>query len=168
MARSFKVIFAAITLVLSFVAPVAAEPGLYEDAVNALNAGDQATAHRRFLALAELGDLHPQFLVGFMYRMGWGVPQDYAEALNWLRKAANRGHAKAQSNLAFMYRDAEGVRQDYVQAHMWFNLSSVASGKLDDMIAGYRDELAKKMSPAQIAEAQKLAREWKPTTQTTR
>ena len=76
--------------------------------------------------------------------------------------AAGQGHASSQSNLGFMYRDGEGVPQDYVQAHMWFNLAAVGTkGDNRYMIAEYRDELAKKMTPAQIDKAQKLAREWK-------
>jgi TPR repeat protein len=51
------------------------------------------------------------------------------------------------------------VAQDYVRAHMWYNLSA-SNGNAEAVID--RDELAKKMSAAQIAEAQKLAREWKP------
>ena len=63
----------------------------------------------------------------------------------------------------------EGVQQDYVQAHMWFNLASAASSeKYRYMIAEYPDDLAKKMTPARIAEAQKLAREWKPIAQPSR
>ena len=49
--------------------------------------------------------------------------------------------------------------QDYVRAHMWFNLSA-AQGNQD--AAKNRDNIAKRMTPAQIAEAQKLAREWQP------
>jgi hypothetical protein len=45
---------------------------------------------------------------------------------------------------------------------MWLNLSA-AHG--DDVMEVFRDKVAKLMTPAQIAEAQKLAREWKPTTQ---
>jgi len=58
-----------------------------------------------------------------------------------------------------MYKEGRGVTQNYVQAHMWFKLAA-ARGQID---AGkWRDSLAKLMTPAQIAEAQKLAREWKP------
>ncbi len=60
-----------------------------------------------------------------------------------------------------MYDDGQGVPQDYVQAHMWFNLS--AAGPPDeyrDDAARNRDRVAKFMTPAQIAEAQRLAREW--------
>ena len=97
-----------------------------------------------------------------MYVEGRGVPQDYAEAVNWYRKAANQGDAMAQYNLGSMYADSQGVPQDYVRAYMWFSLSA-AQGDKD---AGkYRDLAAPRMTPAQIAEAQKLARDWKPTKQ---
>jgi uncharacterized protein len=62
-----------------------------------------------------------------------------------------------------MYRDGQGVPQNYVAAHMWFNLAAVRGGIGDKDTAKNRDTVAAKMSPAQIAEAQKLAREWKPT-----
>jgi TPR repeat protein len=61
-----------------------------------------------------------------------------------------------------MYDSGWGVPQDYVKAHMWFNLSA-AQGEQD--AAEDRDKVAQRMTSAQIAEAQKLAREWKPTTQ---
>jgi TPR repeat protein len=58
-----------------------------------------------------------------MYGNGQGVPQSYAEALKWFRKAANQGNAAAQFNLGLMYRMGQGVPQNYVLAHMWFNLA---------------------------------------------
>jgi TPR repeat protein len=77
-----------------------------------------------------------------------------------LRPLAEQGDADAQFNLGVMYAKGQGVRQNYVLAHMWINLAG-ASGLKEAMTV--RDELAKlKMTPAQIAEAQKLAREWKP------
>jgi TPR repeat protein len=123
---------------------------------------------------ANQGFAPAQFFLGFLYRSGRELygpsvpPQDYAWALHWFRKAADQGNSSAMSNLGFMYRDGEGVPQDYVQAHVWYNLA-VAASKPDqrDMIAAYRDELAAKMTPAQIAEAQRLAREWRPTSPTT-
>ena len=91
-------------------------------------------------------------------RQGRGVPQDDAEAVKWYRKAADQGYALAQTNLGIMYDDGRGVPQDYVQAHMWFNLAVAAAGN-----SAMARDIAAKMTPAQIAEAQKLAREWKPT-----
>ena len=94
-----------------------------------------------------------------MYDNGRGVPRDYAAAMSWYRKAAEQGHASAQNNLGLMYGKGQGVTQDYVQAHMWWNL---AAAKGDTDAVKNRDLIAAKLTPAQIAEAQKLAREWKP------
>jgi hypothetical protein len=72
--------------------------------------------------------------------------------------AAEQGNASAQNNLGVMYAKGLGVPQDYVQVHKRINLAAAKHAK-------YRvnqDRLAKRMTPAQIAEAQKLAGEWKP------
>ncbi len=98
-----------------------------------------------------------------MYESGRGVPRDYAEALRLYQLAAEQGHAVAQCNLGVMYSSGRGVPQDYVQAHMWFNLAaSRAPASERDEAIKMRNVAASNMTPAQIAEAQKLAREWKP------
>ena len=51
---------------------------------------------------------------------GQGVPQDYAEAVNWYRKAADQGNADAQSNLGWMYCTGRGVPQDDAEAVSWY------------------------------------------------
>ena len=99
-----------------------------------------------------------------MYGNGRGVPQDHAETVKWYRRAAEQGYTKAQYNLGVRYRDGRGVPRDYVQAHMWFSLAASRS-PLDedrDLAVQGRDAVAASMTPAQIAEAQRLAREWKP------
>jgi TPR repeat protein len=58
-----------------------------------------------------------------------------------------------------MYDKGSGVTQDYLQAHMWFNLAAARGEKT---AREFRDSLAEKMTPEQIAEAQRTAREWKP------
>jgi TPR repeat protein len=73
--------------------------------------------------------------------------------------AAEQGSAFAQFNLGRMYRTGQGVPQDYVQAHMWANLAAAQNHK-NALVT--RNLIAKKMSQSQIAEAQRLAREWKP------
>ena len=83
---------------------------------------------------------------------------DYATALRLVRPLADQGNALAQSNLGFMYANGQGVPQDYVQAHKWLNLAAAAG---DQSAVKSRDLVAGKMTPAQIAEGQKLAREWK-------
>lgn len=92
-----------------------------------------------------------------MYEEGRGTPQDYAEAAKWYRKAAEQGNEAAQWDLGALYAKGQGVTQDYIAAHMWFSL---AAAQGDEMSREERDRVAKAMSPAQIAEAQRLAREW--------
>ena len=58
--------------------------------------------------------------IGIMYSHGKGVPQDYAEAVMWYRKAAEQGYAKAQWNLGYMYQYGQGVQQDYAEAVRWY------------------------------------------------
>jgi uncharacterized protein len=86
--------------------------------------------------------------------------RDYATALRLIRPLAEQGDASAQYNLGVFYDNGLGVPQDYVRALMWLNLSA-AQGK--EGAATFRDLVARLMTPEQIAAAQKLAREWKPT-----
>ena len=126
---------------------------------DAYDRGDYETALKKFLPLSDQGDAAAQYNLGLMYEQGKGVPQDYAEAVKWFRLAADQGHVTAQNNLGMMYRMGLGVPQDYVQANMWINLA-VAQGYEGAFIAQkFFEEL---MTPAQLAEAQRLAREWKP------
>ncbi len=94
-----------------------------------------------------------------MYEKGNGVPQNDTEAVKWFRLAADQKKAHAQSWLGYMYENGKGVSQDYVLALMWLNLA-VAQGDADS--AKRVEKLEKEMTPEQIAEAQRLAREWIP------
>jgi TPR repeat protein len=150
-------------VLLMCAAAVPAVAGPFEDGMAAYNRGDYATALRLLRPLANGGSTSAQYNIGIMYDKGQGVPQDYAAAIAWYRKAADQGHPTAQNNLGAMYNDGTGVPQDYVQAHMWFNLAaSGLNAPENDKAVKNRDRVAKRMTPAQIAEAQKLAREWKP------
>jgi len=111
---------------------------------------------------AEHGHAKAQRWVGALHATGCEslqLRQDYTEAARWYRKAAEQGCAPAQCDLGRMYADGRGVPQDYVLAHMWFNLAG-ASGDTEGIKC--RDAVAGKMTRSQIAEAQRLAREWKP------
>ena len=70
--------------------------------------------------------------------------------------AAAQGNTSAQNNLGVKYVNGQGVAQDYVRAHMWQNLASISGEKLP---ISNRDATAKSLTPQQLAEAQKLARE---------
>ena len=106
-----------------------------------------------------------QFHLGLMYDFGKGVPQDRTEAAKWFHLAAEQGHAPAQSFLGLLYMwGGEGVTQNYVLAHMWSSLAAarLRPGEFHDKTAHNRDSVATQMTPEQLAEAQRLAREWKP------
>ena len=110
-------------------------------------------------------DARAQFSLGRMYYIGQGVDRNNAQANAWFRKAADQGFAYAQFDLGVAYEDGGlGVPQDYALAHMWFSLASspATNADLRQMAVQNRDQVAAKMTPAQIAEAQRMAREWKP------
>lgn len=108
---------------------------------------------------ADQGQAFAQTRFGVLYEYGHGVRQNYAEALTWYRLAADQGRAEAQFFLGNMYVKGQGVPEDYVLAHMWFTL---ATAKGDEGAKEGRNMLAEHMTAAQIAEAQRLASEWKP------
>jgi TPR repeat protein len=114
---------------------------------------------------AEQGHEAAQIFLARMYEYGRGVPQDYGQAVEWYRKAAEQAPiGEPQYSLGRMYMQGYGVPRDYVQAHLWFNLaaSQFLPGKYQEAAAQARDLVAARMTPAQVAEAQRLAREWKP------
>lgn len=111
------------------------------------------------------GHADAQYSLGRLYYngkvLGWygasAVPQDYKKAFEWYSKAAEQGHADAQYYLGMIYAQGKGVPQDYVRAHVFLNIA-VENGGL--VAPESRDILAKKMTPSQIKEAQRLTREW--------
>ena len=154
---------AAILLMVSFAAPVAAGPLEDTDYADAAYAkGDYATALRLLRPLADQGDAAAQYNLGVMHAKGQGVPQDYTEAAKWYRLAADQGDAPAQSNIGGLYAIGRGVPKNYISAYTWLSLSAAQGNQI---AIKRRDIIARHMTPAQIAEAQKLAREWKPTKQ---
>ncbi len=120
---------------------------------------DDAEAVRLFRKNADQGDTDAQYNLGFMYGEGQGVAVDHAEAAKWYRMAADQGDERAQASLGLMYLNGDGVPQGYVLAHVWLNL---AASQGDKAATSLRELVASKMTAAQIAEAEILAREWKP------
>lgn len=69
---------------------------------------------------AERGDAKAESSLAYMYSHGLGVPQDYGEALNWRRKAADQNYPDGENGLGFMYRFGQGVSQDDAEAMRWY------------------------------------------------
>ena len=94
-----------------------------------------------------------------MYRQARGVSGNFTEALKWYGLAAEQGFVSAQNTLGIMYVTGTGVPQNYVEAYKWW---VIAASEGVQEPADNRDRVRAYMTPAQIAEAEKLAAEWKP------
>jgi hypothetical protein len=116
----------------------------------------RASYHKLHKEVAEQGDSYAQRFLGDSYYLGLGVTQDYAEAVKWYKKAAEQGDSVSQIILGAMYEKGKGISKDFVEAYKWFSISGeTGNGRM------YIEKIGKrKMAPAQIAEAQKLAQEW--------
>lgn len=115
------------------------------------------------LPYAEQGNVTGQLTVASTYYYGKHAPQDYAKAIKWFRLAAQQDDTTAQNFLGLMYLKGQGVSQDLVRAQMWSDLAT-ASGKegrflTKDELAQMRSDLARQVSPKQVAEAQKMAKD---------
>jgi TPR repeat protein len=161
----------------------------FAEAMAAYRVADYRRAYEEFLPLAENGMAAAQYKLGLMYENGRGVPRDLAQAEEWYARAAEQGYSSAQYNLGFVHYSqndmagttewwsraaaggdeqamfslgfifAEGAHapRDPVQAHMWYDLAA-AHGSAE---AAYkRDELARRMSAADVTEARRRARSW--------
>ena len=131
----------------------------YQAGAEAYKRGDYDTALKELRPLADQGIAVAQYNLGLMSYQGQGMPRDYQEAAQWCRLAAEQGHAGAQVLLGTMYHLGQGIPRDDVLAHMWVTLAA-AHGIA--VAVKWRDLFEKSMTPAQLAQAQRLAREWKP------
>src|SRR5206468_794252 len=114
-----------------------------------------AEAVKWYRKAAEQNNAEAQFKLGVCYANGQGMEKDNAEAVKWWRKSAEQDYADAQSNLGVGYANGQGVEQDYAEAYAWYDLAA----STQKPAATWRDDLEKKMSPQQIADAQKRTKE---------
>jgi TPR repeat protein len=112
-----KELIAAVVLVLALSSHSWAD---YEKGAAAFMNGNYAVALQELQPPANQGDAKSQFLLGVMYGMGLGVPQDYGASLMWLSNSAHQGNANAQACLGVMYFEGRGVNQDYAEAARWY------------------------------------------------
>ena len=115
---------------------------------------------QRTVNLANAGNVDAQYNLGVLYGRGawkhFDVPQDYAEAVKWLRLAAEQGHANAQFDLGKLYLHGFDVPEDYAEAYVWFSVAA-ADGHAD--AAGLRDLAYSQLKAVQITLAQKRVAE---------
>lgn len=146
-------ITAGIALLFAVMDAAAAEPWDDYDAAN------YEAAFAGYMPLAENGNAVAQFFLGSMYDNGWGVSQDYGQAVKWYRMSAEQGDSDAQLNIGYLYAKGLGVTQDLVQAHMWFALAAANGNK---SAAEDRAIVTHSMTADQIAKATQLADDWTP------
>ena len=115
-------------------------------------------ASRRNIS-AEANQMHAktQYNLGVTYAYGQGVTQDYQEAMKLFRLSAEQGITEAQCDLGAMHQAGYGVPQDYAQAMMWYLIAKANGSTLPDQNLHQLESLT---TPAQIAEAQRMAKEW--------
>ena len=82
---------------------------------------------------------------------------DFGQAVKWYRKSAQQGNGMALNNLGVMYHRGEGISMDFVLAHKWYTLAATFG---IEQSARNRNDIATRMTPAQIQEALKLSKEW--------
>ena len=166
MTHAVRFAVVAVLTALALCAPVQAQtPEI--DALRVLAEAGDAVAQFNLGVRYDFGqgvpedDAEAQYNLGVRYRNGEGVPQHDAEAVRWYRLAADQGVTEAQHNLGVSYENGRGVPQDDVQAHMWFNLTaSRSTGEDRESAVSARDRARARMTAEQVAEAQRLAREW--------
>lgn len=117
---------------------------------------NNTTAREWFEKSAAQGNADAQYNLGFLYDKG---QEDYAKAHKWYKKAAAQRHADAQYNLGLLYAYGRGVPQDYVRAYMWWSLAAQSTGSAEESEESMLDKVARRMTPAQIAEAQRLSQQ---------
>lgn len=98
----------------------------------------------------------PQQCLGEIYYWGNGVPKTHVRQPSGIGFAADQGIADSQYLLGLMYASSRGTVEDYVMAHMWFDLAAVGG---DAQRIKFSDGFLGSLTPDQIAEAQRLARE---------
>jgi uncharacterized protein len=108
-----------------------AAAGSWEDEVAAAKRGDYAAALELWRPLADQGKAPAKHVLGLIYAMGTGVPEDEAKALRWYRLAAGQGNADAAYALGVMYSDGHRLPEDSAQASEWFHLARMAADRGD-------------------------------------
>jgi uncharacterized protein len=119
-------------------------------------------AVKLFRLVAAQGTPAAEAALGTCYLEGTGVPKDILEGVRWTRQAAEKGFPLAQNTLGRCCEKGIGVPMDLVEAYKWYSL---AAAQDDERAPDIRVSLARveaKLSPDQIAQAQHLAREFKP------
>jgi TPR repeat protein len=126
----------------------------FMNALSAYDAGAYGVAFTEWRRLAEHGDVDAQVALAGLYEAGLGVRRDDRRAAHWYRTAAERGNVIARLNIGDFYSRGRGVDLDRVKA--WYRLDLAASAG-SVWARKRRDEVAARMTPDQIRQAEAMA-----------
>ena len=165
-----KAIAAALIALFLVASPIVAQSSLeadMRDAAAAYERKDMTTAARLWKIWADKGNAEARTLLAAMYWSGEGVPRDHREAARLYLSAANQGYARAQNDIGFMLGFGEGVPpHDDIEAYKWLTLAIERyTLRNEDRLEQAKKDLATlaaRMAPAEIAEAERRAKAWKP------
>jgi TPR repeat protein len=155
-----RAVYLAVALMLAQVAQFT-YASMYEESLGHIirqsTPQDHAEAIKWYSEVDGRSEATGQSRLGFMYHHGHTVPQDFSEAAKWYRLAAVQGHAMGLRGLGLLTLNGLGVPRDYIRGHMWLNLAAAAG---DQYARKFRDDMAKLMTPAHVAKARRMTREW--------
>jgi len=121
-------------------------------------AKDNKEAIKWFSKAAERGHAPTQFTLGNMYYNGEGTAKDMGKAFQWHSRAAEQGYADSQFMVGAMYQGGMGISKDYVKSYAWLSIVSREHPEHIKLL----NEMAPYMTKEQIAEAKKIAAQFKP------
>ena len=117
---------------------------LYQQALDYYNSGNYDSALKYYYVAAMCGHIVAMSDLGTFYYLGLGVTKDYAAALYWHRKSAERCSPSGQNNLADQYENGFGVTKDIEMALYWYRKAAAQGDesakrsvqKLEPMVSG--------------------------------
>jgi TPR repeat protein len=126
---------------------------------------DQVEATKWFRKAAEQGLAEAQYELATSLTNGRGATKDPFEAFKWYLEAAKQGHTLAQVDLAWSYGAGDGVQRNPAAAYFWFSLAleNQPPDDLREYLISQQDILRPVLTEAQIEEAERMVRDWKPT-----
>ncbi|MDB2407546.1 sel1 repeat family protein [Jannaschia sp.] len=130
-----------------------------EEARDLMEANRFEEAREALWPAARSGNADAEELIGVMYALGLGVARDEMRAFDWYLRSAMKGHPGAQSGVGWYYEVGTGLpAPDLVRAYMWYALSAIG-GDPDAAIS--QEEVVKKMTPEQIAQAHAMIADYR-------
>lgn len=135
-----------------------------DEGLDYYNKGDYFRALSELKPEAESGNAIAQIHVAGIYQYGLISAANFGEALKWYSRAAEQDNVDGQIGLGVMYSLGQGVEKDPVEAYKWLRLAAgrLPAGSDRARVIGALDVLAESMTDEELAEAIRLAKEWKP------